>query len=75
MTPTCEMCGAPIRWTVTAAYEADPSAVHPTFATYPMPMFRVCDVHLAAALHADASRPTAATPSTNTWLVRPWGLR
>lgn len=65
---TCDRCPCAATFTVTAAYPVgDPNAVHPLFATYPMPLGRACDQHLPDVMHRD-QRHGGASP---TYLVRP----
>lgn len=66
----CDLCQTlAAAFTVTAAYPSGdrPEAIHPTWSTYPAPMFRVCADHLPDALEADQTR-AGATPG---YLVRP----
>lgn len=56
---TCELCSTPARFTITAAYPAEQFRDHPTFATYPRPMYRVCGRHLGEAMEADLTAAEA----------------
>ena len=60
-------CDRTARWSVYAAYDADPSAVNPTVTRYPMPMVEVCNDHLTWELGRDA----ASSGSTGQWVVKP----
>ena len=64
-------CHAAAVVTLTAAYPSDETAIHPTFATYPAPMFRACGNHIAPLARHDA----AVFGSTGTWLMRPMTTR
>lgn len=65
----CDLCQSnPVAFTVTAAYPGtERSSVHPTWNTYPAPMFRVCADHLVDALELDQQHGGA----TLGYLVRP----
>lgn len=72
--PRCDAprCQETASWTITAIYPADAThmnraAVHPLWASYPMPMYRVCGEHLAVMCAFDSSRGGA----TGAWLIRP----
>lgn len=59
-------CQSEATLTLTAIYSVDDIATHPTWASYPMPMFRACRNHLAVLAERDAGAPG----STMSWLVR-----
>lgn len=63
----CDRCDKPAAFTLTAAYPDDLARVHPTFATYPAPMARLCAHHLPLEIERDGRGP-GATPA---YLVRP----
>lgn len=62
MSPTCDICSSPAAVTLTAAYPTDERAIHPEWATYPMPMYRLCWLHVPAAVAADRTA-AAHTPA------------
>ena len=67
MIRACDTCAAPATWLAFAAYDTDPTAVHPQVARYPAAQIRACDWHLAEALTKDS--PTSY--STRCWVIKP----
>ena len=57
---SCDECGRPAEFTLTAAYDADGSLPHPTVACYPAPMVRACRVHLCERVAEDRTYPGAS---------------
>lgn len=59
MSALCDGCSRPAEYTLTAAYDLDLSATHPTVACYPAPMIRACRAHLSQLLDVERSAPFA----------------
>lgn len=59
--PACDWCDDPAGFALYAAYEADLTLTHPTWAVYPMPLAYVCAAHVAACIRNDQS-VAGATP-------------
>ena len=57
----CQECDRPAEYMITAAYDLDRSAVHPTVACYPAPLIRACRVHLLECLDREIGTPFATT--------------
>lgn len=51
---SCDACDEPIAFMVYAAYDVDPSNLHPLMARYPGAMFRACHGCLAGLMRADS---------------------